>query len=164
MYKSHTIIDFNIICILKFVFKRTLTSLNLFSCFFKTHIIYLIRFVPIKIRFNIFMCSLFINYFLVLLQYYFINCTFNNSISLLMSVKFISVCRIAPTVLIMPSFVILRTEVSHDLAFVWWITGDVEETCGIGLSLLMVYTSFTELTRTINRLGVSILGGGFSSL
>ena len=62
----HIIIIFNPICIFKFSFKLTLTSFKFFYCVFKTRIVYLIYFIIIKFRLNIFMCFLISTYFLFL--------------------------------------------------------------------------------------------------
>ena len=94
---------FNLICIFKFAFKRMLTSFTFLFCVFKTHNVDLIQLVLIKIRFNIFMCSLLSTYFLIFLQEYFINCTVNDIIFLLLPVKFISVCGIVPAVFSRPT-------------------------------------------------------------
>ena len=91
MHTSHTILAFNIICILKLAFKRTLTSFNFFFLVIKTHIVNLIQLVLIKIRFNIFMFFLFIAYLIIFLGEYFINCNVNNRIIILLPVK-INLC------------------------------------------------------------------------
>ena len=161
MYTSHTILDFNLIFIFKFALKCTLTSFKFLFCVFKNHIVDMIQLVLIKIRFNIFMWSLFSTYFLVFLQEYFINCNVNNIIILLVPVKYISVCRIVPTVLSRPTFRILRTKVSQEHAFILWITRAMDEACGLGPILPMVYISFPALVIYINHIGVSILWGGF---
>ena len=118
MYTSHTIMDINLISIFKFVFKCALTSFNLFFCVFKTYIVVLIQLVIIKIRFNIFMCSLLTTYFSDFMHEYFINCIVNNIIILLLPVKFLSIWRIVPPVRSMPTFSIIRTKFSRDLTLI----------------------------------------------
>ena len=108
MYTSHTILDFNLICILKFVFKHTLTSFKFLFFILKTNFINLIELVLIKTRFNICMCSLMRTYFNILLQEDFINCIVNNNIILFLPVKFISVYGIVPTVLGRPTLAYLK--------------------------------------------------------
>ena len=68
MYKSHTVLDLNLIYIFEFELKHSLTSFNIFFFVIKTHIINLIYIILIKIRFNIFMCFLFSTYFIIFLQ------------------------------------------------------------------------------------------------
>ena len=164
MYTSNTILYFNLICIFKFAFKHTLTSYNFFFCVFKTNIVYLIQLVPINIRFNILMWFPLSTYFLVFLQEGSIKCTLNNSIILFLPAQFISVCGIVTTVLRRPNFVILKTNVSQDLALIWRITRAMDEKCGLGPILHMVYVSFTVLARNITHIRVSIWRGGISSL
>ena len=160
----HTILDFDLMCIFQFVFKRTLTSLKFFFCLFKAHIFDLIHFVLIKIRFNIFMWSFLITYFLVFLQEDFIHWNVNNSIIILLPVKYIYVCGIVLVVLIRNDFSILITKVSQGLAFIWWMIRDMDETSGFGLTLRIVYISFPALARDLNCLGGIIWWGGLSSL
>ena len=164
LYTIHSILDLNLICIFKFTFKRTLMSFKFFFCVFKKHIVDLIHFILIKTRFNIFMWSSIITYFLVLIQEYLINCTVNNSIIIFLNVKFISVCVIMPAVLSRPNFTIIRTKVSQDLEFILWIPGAMVETCGFGPTLWIVYISFPDLARDITNLGVIIWGGRLYSL
>ena len=114
-------------------------------CIFKTHIIDLIQLVLIKIRFNVLMWSLLSTYFLVLLQEYFINCTVNDIIILLLSVKFPPVYDIVPVELSSPIFIILKTNVYKDLAFIWWMTGAMDEMCGFLTYFRLVYISFHAL-------------------
>ena len=128
-------------------------------CVFKTTIVNLIQLFLIKTRFNTFVLSLFSTYFLFFLKEDFINCTVNNIIILLLPVKFISVCRIMPAVLSMTTFNTLRTKVSQDLKFLWWMNGAMDETCGFGAIFWMVYISFPELTSDLTHIGVSILQG-----
>ena len=113
MYRSHTILAFNIIFIFKFALKRNLTSFNFFFCVFKTHVVNLIQLVLIIIRFDIFMWSFLRNYFLLFLKEYFINSNVNSIIITLLPGKFLSVFGIVPVVLSMPNFSILRTRVSQ---------------------------------------------------
>ena len=134
MYTSHTIMDFILICIFEFLFKLTLTAFKFFFCVFNTHISNLIQFVLINLSFDIFMFSLLNTYFLILLQENFIHFTFNNSIILLLPIKFSPICGIVPAVFSSPTFSILRTKVSQDLAFIWWITGAMDETYGSRLT------------------------------
>ena len=60
MYTSHIIMIFNPIYILKFTFKRTVTSFKFSFCVIKAHIVNMIESVLIKIRSKIFMCFLLI--------------------------------------------------------------------------------------------------------
>ena len=89
-----------------------------FFCVIKTHIVDMIDFDLIKIRFNIFVCSILSTYFLVFFQEDFINYTVNNSIILLIPIKFISWCGIVTAVLSRPTFIILGTNFSQDLSFI----------------------------------------------
>ena len=73
MNTSHTIIIFNPICIFKFAFKHTLMSLNFFSCVVKDHIVELIDFILVKIRFNVFMCFVLSTIFFTFVQEDFIH-------------------------------------------------------------------------------------------
>ena len=73
---------------------------------------------------------------------------FNNSIVLFMPVNFIYVFGIMPAVLSRPNFSILRTKVSQDPAFVWWIPRAMYETCGFWLTLRVVYISSKVYTQT----------------
>ena len=109
---------FNLICIFKLEFKHTLMSFRFFFFVINTHIVNLIDFSFIKIRFNIFVCFLLSTYFLVFMKDDFIHCTVNNSIILFLYVKFISWFSIVPVVLSRCTFNILRTKVSQDLAFI----------------------------------------------
>ena len=52
------------------------------------------------------------------LQDYFIPCVFKTIIVLLLPFKFISICVMLPMVLSRPTFSILRTKVSQDIAFI----------------------------------------------
>ena len=78
----------------------------------------MIDFDIIKIRFNIFMCSILGTYFLVFMKEDFINCNVNNSIILLLNVRFLSFYGIVTVVLIMPTFIMIITKVFQDLAFI----------------------------------------------
>ena len=71
---------------------------------------------------------------------------FNNSIVLFMPVNFIYVFGIMPAVLSRPNFIILRTKVSQDLAFVWWMTRAMYETYGFRSILRMIYISLPALS------------------
>ena len=109
------------------------------------------------------MCFLFGTYFIILLQEDFIYCLYNNIIVLFLTVKFISNCGIVPAVLSMPNLRILRTKISQDLAFIWWLPGAMYDTCGFGYIIQTIYTSFTTLASTLTNIGVSIWWFGFSS-
>ena len=146
MYKSHTVLDLNLIYIFEFELKHSLTSFNIFFFVIKTHIINLIYIVLIKIRLNIFMCFLFSTYFIIFLQEKWIHCFFNNSIVLFLPVKYISVLRIVSAVIIMPNFSILRDKVSQDLVFIWWIHSTMYGACGFGSILWIIYAYFTALS------------------
>ena len=78
----------------------------------------MIDFDIIKIRFNIFMCSILGTYFLVFMKEDFINCNVNNSIILLLNVRFLSFYGIVTVVLSMPTFIMIITKVFQDLAFI----------------------------------------------
>ena len=125
---------------------------------------FMIEFALIKIWFNIFMCFLLSTYFLVFLQEDFINCTVKNSFIFLLTVKCHLVFDIVPMVLSRPTFSIIRTKVSQDLAFIWWITGFIYETCGFGLTLKLVYIYISALASPITHIRVIIWWGRFSSL
>ena len=101
-----------------FAFKYMLIPIKFFFCVFKTHIADLIQLVIIKGIFNCCICFILSAYFLVFLQYYFINCTINDRIIILLPGKYISFCSIVPTFLSRNTFKILRTKVSLDLAFI----------------------------------------------
>ena len=163
MYISHTTLYFNNIFILKFAFKLTLKSFKFFFCIINTHIIDLIHLVLIKIRFNIFIWFPPNTYFSVSLHEYIINCTVNKRIILLMTVKFISVCGIVSVVLSRPTFNILRTKVSQDLALIWRMPGAMDKPYGFGITIQVVYIYFTGIDIALTNLGVSIWQGGFYS-
>ena len=102
----------------KVAFNCTPTPFKFFFCVVKTHIVDLIEFAIVDLRFNIFICSLLRTYFLVFLQEYFIHCTVNNSIIIFLPVKFLSWYGIVSTVLGRSTLNILRTKVSKDLVFI----------------------------------------------
>ena len=112
MYTHHIISIFNPICIFKFSFKCTLTSLEFFFGVFKTHIVIMIEFVLIKIILEISRCFLRSTYFLIFMNQDFIHYTINNIIIILLPVKFISWYWIMPAVIIRYAVNILRTQVS----------------------------------------------------
>ena len=101
----------------------------------------MIKFVLMKIRLNIFRCFVCSTYFLIFMQQDFILCTINNSILLLLSVKFLSWYGIVPTVLVRSDFNIIRTKCSQDLLFIRWMPGAMYET-GFWLTLWVSYIFF----------------------
>ena len=123
----------------------------------------MIQFLPIKNRLNIFICLFLSTYFLVFMKEDFIHFTVNNSIIPLIYVKFISVCMNLPTVLSRPTFIILITKVSQDLAFVLWMPRAIDDTCGFGFILRMIYIFSPVLDSSLTHIGVIIWLGGFSS-
>ena len=109
------------------------------------------------------MCLLFSTYFIILLQEGFIHCMINNGVVIFLYVKFLYVFKILPVVPSRPTFIILKTKVSQDIGCVRWIPGDMDDTCGFGSILRMIYISFSEIASAIIHLGVIILQGRFSS-
>ena len=128
---------------------------------FKTHIVDLINFTLIKIRFNVFMCFLLSTCFIIFMQDDFIHCNVNNSIILLMPGKFLSWYGIGPFFLIRSTFTTLRKKFSQDLAFIWWMPGAMYESGGFGLTLWLVYIFVSDLASTITNLGLGIWQGNF---
>ena len=163
MYASHNILDFNIICIFDFAFNRTVTSFCLLFFFIKTHILNIIYIVLIDFRINVLLCFSFSTYFIILLKDYLIHCMINKIIVLFLSVKFIYICGIIPTVLSRNSFRILISKVSQDLALIWWMTSFMDKTSVFGSILWMIYIPSSALSRVLTHLGVTIWQGGFSS-
>ena len=104
MYTSHTILDFNIICIFEFAFKRMIASFCILFIVIKTQIINLILIILIDLISNIFICFSFITYFIIFLEVDFVHCLFNHKIALVLSVKFISGRVIMPAVISRYSF------------------------------------------------------------
>ena len=163
MYTSHIILDWNLICIFDFAFKRTLTPFCIFFLVIKTYIVNLIQIILIYIRLNIFMCFIFSTYFIIFVQKDFIHCMINDSIFLLLYVKFISGRGIVLVVLGRDAFRVLRTILPQYLALIWWMHGAMDETSGSGSISCIIYLSFSELSITLTHLGVCILRSDFSS-
>ena len=164
MYTSHTILDLSIICIFEFAFKRTLIKFK-FS-FFPSRLTLSIQYRSFSSNSDsIIFCASIPS--LTLLFY----CSMISS-TLLLAIALLYCCLvnlflfflIVPTVVSMPNFSVLRTKVSQDLVFIWWMPGAMDETCGFGLTLRMIYISFPALVSTLTRLWVSIRQGGFSSI
>ena len=122
-----------------------------------------IKSVLIKIRLKIFMCFLLRTYFSIFLQDDFIRCNVNSRTIIFLPVKFLSLYGMVTVVLGRSTFKILRTKVSQDLEFFWWIPGAIYET-GFGITLRVVYIYFSGLERALTHLGLSIWWGKFSSL
>ena len=108
----------------------------------KTDIFKLIKMVLVDLRFNIFMWFLFRSYFIIFFQDNLIHCMINNSIVLLMYLKFIFVRGIIPTVLSNPAFSILGNKVSQDVELIWWMTGAMYETSFFVYILWMICIFF----------------------
>ena len=62
-----------------------------------------------------------------------------------------------------PTFRILRTKVSQYLSFFWLISRAMDETCGFGLTLWLVWISFSCLASDFTHIIVSIWWCGFYS-
>ena len=130
---------------------------------FKTNIVNLIKLVLIKTRLKNFSCFLQSTYYFILVQKYFIHCTTNNSIIILLPVKFISCYGIAPVALSRSYFDILRSKVSQDLAFILWRPGAMYKT-GFWLTLRLVYRYFYAVASALTHLEVIMWQGEFPSL
>ena len=117
----------------------------------------------IDLRFNIYVWFILVTYFIISFKEYSIHCVVNNSIVLLLPVKFPSVLGVVPAVLGKPTFSILITKFSLDLAFFWWIHGDKYETYGLWSILWIIYKNISVLASALTRLGVIILQFGLSS-
>ena len=100
----------------------------------------------------------------ILLKDDFIPYIADNSIILFLPVKFLYWYGIVPTVLSRYTFNILKTKFSQDLAFIWWMPGDMYEIGEFGLTLCLVYKYFSALASAFTHLGVIIIRGILSSL
>ena len=163
MYISHTILDFNLICIFGFAFKRTLTLFIYLFCFSRLVLSIWYR------SFSSISYSIFSSYSSSALTLLF-SCGNLSSTAWLtiaffffLSIKFISYFWIVPAVLSRRNCSILGTKVSQDLAFIWWIPGTIYETCGFGYILWIIYIPFSLIPSALIHLRVSIWRGGFSS-
>ena len=105
----------------------------------------------------------FIAYFIIFLQDNFIHCMINNIIFLFLSVKFIHFRSIMPAVLSRTDFIMLKTKVPQDFAFIWLITEAVYETSLFRYIIWMIYIPFSVLSSSLICLGVCIWRGRFSS-
>ena len=92
----------------------------------------------------------------------FIHCMILNIIVFFLSVKFLFSCSIGLAVLSRPAFRILRTKVPQDSSFIWWTTGSMDETCGFGATLRMIYIHFSALASVLTPTEISIWQGGLS--
>ena len=97
--------------------------IQVFPFFFKTHIINIIQFVLIKLRFNHFLCFYPNLHFIIFLKNYPINWNINNSIIIFLPIKFLYIGSLVTAFLSRTIFSIIRTKVSQDFAFMWWIPG-----------------------------------------
>ena len=91
---------------------------QVFFCVIKTNIVNIIKFDLIKIRLNNFRCFLLSTHFLIFMQQDFIHRTVKNTIIILLPAKIISWCGIGTVVLSRYTYNIIKTKVSHDLAFI----------------------------------------------
>ena len=87
----------------------------------------------------------------------------NNIISPFLYIKFISSPSIVPAVLGRPDFIIIRTKVSQDLTFIWWIPGAMDVKSVFGYIFRMIYIPFYDLARALTYPRVSIWRGESSS-
>ena len=113
---------------------------------------------------NVFMCFNISTYFIILLYNYIIHCMINNIIILLLSVKFIFSCGFMNAVLNRLAFLILRTKVSQDLTFIWWMPRAMDETIVFGSIIWMIYKHFSVLASAITHIRLSMWRGSFSSI
>ena len=87
----------------------------------------------------------------------------NNRIGLLLTFNLSFVWVIVPMVLSGNSFRIFKTKVFQDLASIWWIPGDTDETSVFVYILRTIYIPFSAPDSALTHLGVSIWRGAFSS-
>ena len=158
----YIILDFNLICVFGFYFKRTLTLFCILFPDVKNYIVVLIYIILIKPRFN-FSCA---SYSALTLLF---SCGSISSTAWL-TISLFSCCQlkkygrsIMPVFLSRPDFRILRTKVPQHLAFICWMPGSMNETSLSEYISFIVYITFSSLANTLTNIGVSIWQCGFSS-